>query len=237
MPSSSEPVIDASHRDALVPARRSVERWIARVHTWSLGLAALPGNRRRTVNIKVIDADWCSSYFRRKASGPEIVVCGRNGREGLSPPILIHEYGHALHFFVKSPQGGDFEEGFCDFFAAAWLTAWRRIAPNPQVFPDVVDLAGRRLDRTGRFDDPRVRFGDRYSRGDLFGSVLWDVFCAMGARDRALRALTNLYLESIKALGPYAWLRDLAEEMVNRAKDPAVVRPLKSGFTKRGLSL
>ena len=104
--------------------------------------------------------------------------------------VILHEYGHAIHFsqsptFYSSAEAGAIGEGFADYWA---VTVADVVAPTPDA-PCVADWDSvsyttsvphclRRVDRNLHYPDDLV--GQVHADGRIWSRALWDIRGALG---------------------------------------------------------
>ena len=104
--------------------------------------------------------------------------------------VILHEYGHAIHFsqsptFYSSLEAGAIGEGFADYWA---VTVADVVAPTPDA-PCVADWDSvsyttsvphclRRVDRNLHYPDDLV--GQVHADGRIWSRALWDIRGALG---------------------------------------------------------
>jgi hypothetical protein len=155
--------------------------------------------------------------------------------------VILHEYGHAIHFsqgFVfGSAEAGAISEGFGDYWA---VTVSSVVAPTPDPacvadwdaisYTSVVPHCLRRVDRNLHY--PEDLNGEVHHDGQIWSRALWDIRQAVGH----LKADT-LILEAQFGF-PGTTMRDLAARTVAVAADlygRGVATQVRAAFVNRGL--
>jgi hypothetical protein len=192
------------------------------------------------------------SHFVVTAAGTYHVAFGEGGVPDASDPhVVVHEYGHAVHHFLGTSQGG-YEEGFNDFLAAAWLDRFNdKQFQRTAVFPWDNCAAlnwgpKRRLDLGEKFSDAGFDGYDMYLQGDVLATALWALFLALGgsgnavAREGAADTVVRLYLEMLITAADDSPAQDLAngllvaDQALNGGANKAAI---KKAFKARGITL
>jgi hypothetical protein len=192
------------------------------------------------------------SHFVTTAGGSYYISFGEGGVPDASDPhVIVHEYGHAIHYFLGTTQGG-YEEGFNDFMAAVWLDRLNtRQFQRAAVFPWDNNAAlnwgpKRRLDLKEKFSDAGFNQYGMYLKGDVLATALWDLFLAVGgsrtaaARQKAADTVVRLYLEMLITAADNSPAADLANGLLvaDQALSNGVNKPaIKKAFKDRGLTL
>lgn len=171
-----------------------------------------------------------NSLFRVEADDTPCIVFGEGGVPDASDAhVIVHEYGHAIHHFLKSRQGC-YEEGFCDFLAAAWLDRFNRHGLSREiVFPwdnnrDIKWGPRRRLDRPEKFSDQSFRSYERYLVGDIWATALWDLFLSIGGngapddRIAAVDTIIRMYMEMLLQVDDHSDPVRLAQALMEADK-------------------
>ncbi|MBX7215225.1 MAG: M36 family metallopeptidase [Thermoflexales bacterium] len=157
--------------------------------------------------------------------------------------VILHEYGHAIHFaqsptFYASPESGAIGEGFGDYFA---MTVSAAVSPTPDL-PCIADWDStsytastphclRRIDSNKHY--PENLRGEVHADGMIWSRALWDIRLGLGDPDKA---------DIIIIEAQFDWtgttMADLAQRTVNVAQalygsaDAAIVR---AAFQARGI--
>jgi hypothetical protein len=192
------------------------------------------------------------SHFVVTAAGTYHVAFGEGGVPDASDPhVVVHEYGHAVHHFLGTSQGG-YEEGFDDFMACAWLDRFNdKQFQRTAVFPWDNCAAlnwnpKRRLDLAEKFSDAGFDGYDPYLQGDVLATALWALFLDLGGsgaaagREKAADTVIRLYLEMLITVADDSPAQDLAngllvaDQALNGGANKAAI---KKAFKARGIAL
>jgi hypothetical protein len=155
--------------------------------------------------------------------------------------VILHEYGHAIHFsqnFVfGSEEAGAISEGFGDYWA---VTVGNVVAPTPDPacvadwdsvsYTSTVPHCLRRVDTNLHY--PADLSGEVHHDGQIWSRALWDIRQAIGH----VRADT-LILEAQFDF-PGTTMRDLAAttlSVANSLYGRAVANQVRAAFVNRGL--
>jgi hypothetical protein len=223
------------------------------VYLRSFGIPTL--NAAMTKPIRV-DAQGLSgedqSHFVPTAAQSYHIAFGEGGIPDASDPhVVVHEYGHAVHHFLGTDQGG-YEEGFNDFMAAAWLDRFnphkfQRAAVFPWDNCAALNYAPkRRLDLKEKFSDSGFGGYDEYLQGDVLATALWDLFLSLGgsgkvsSRKKAADTVIRIYLEMLISAADLSPSDDLANGLLvaDQALNSGANKPaIKNAFKARGLTL
>lgn len=171
-----------------------------------------------------------NSLFRVEADGTPCIVFGEGGVPDASDAhVIVHEYGHAMHHFLRSREGC-YEEGFCDFLAVAWLDRFNKNGLQRElVFPwdnnrDINWGPRRRLDRPERFSDDQFNSYERYLVGDIWATALWDLFLSIGGngapndRIAAVDTIVSMYMEMLLLVDDHSDPERLAHALIEADK-------------------
>jgi zinc metalloprotease ZmpB len=202
------------------------------------------GTSRRSVNMKsqrVRINQWGLDNSFATTHKDEL----RFGKGGIDDAedaeVILHEYGHAIHFsqgFVfGSAEAGAISEGFGDYWA---VTVSNVVAPTPDPacvadwdsisYTSSVPHCLRRVDRDLHY--PEDLNGEVHHDGQIWSRALWDIRQALGH----FKADT-LILEAQFGF-PGTTMRDLAATTVAVAANlygRAVATQVRAAFVKRGL--
>src|SRR3954470_13477593 len=216
--------------------------WITQAQTYiqSLGF----GTSRRPVNMKSqnvrinqlgVDNSFATTH-------KDELRFGKGGVDDAEDAeVILHEYGHAIHFsqnFVfGSEEAGAISEGFGDYWAVTVSTV---VAPtaNPACVADwdsvsytsTVPHCLRRVDRNLHY--PADLNGEVHHDGEIWSRALWDIRQAVGN----VKADT-LILEAQFGF-PGTTMRDLAGRTVATAATlygRSVANQVRTAFVNRGL--
>jgi hypothetical protein len=139
--------------------------------------------------------------------------------------VIVHEYGHAVHYFLGSRQYC-YEEGFCDFLAGVWLDRFNKKSfQRWKVFPWDANGSSwgndRRFNLSQRFNDLGFKSYGKYLVGNILATALWDLYLSIGGddanaatRDAAADAVIDMYLEMLLLVTSYAKPKVLAEKLL-----------------------
>ncbi|MCX6674006.1 MAG: M36 family metallopeptidase [Methanothrix sp.] len=148
-------------------------------------------------------------------TSPPYIAYGEGGVPDASDPgVIVHEYGHALHYYLlpSNTPNSSYEEGFNDFLAACWLDHFNdHQFQREEVMPWDQHYSGtshwgptRRVDLTQRFDDGAFPGYDFYFKGNVHATALWDIFLNIGGnspnanvRKAAADVAIRTYLEML----------------------------------------
>lgn len=163
--------------------------------------------------------------------------------------VIVHEFGHAIHWHLKTSQFDDgYEDGFCDFLAAAWLDRFNsKRTFRESVFPwdNVSRKRERFLDTPRKFSDARFRFYNDYERGSILAATLWDLYLAISQSNvrseiEAADIVLKSYVEMLSTMAANAPIYDLALGLYNADRvlnGGANQVHIESVFDNRGLPL
>ncbi|TFH52963.1 MAG: hypothetical protein E4G89_01200 [Methanothrix sp.] len=102
------------------------------------------------------------------------------------PGVIVHEYGHAIHYFLNKEQSYAHEHWFCDFLAVAWVDRYNKHQYlREEMFPWDNNSGDewsniRRVDLIQRFDDPGFSAYKATLQGAIGATALWDWFNNIG---------------------------------------------------------
>lgn len=168
-----------------------------------------------------------NSHFVVDSSGKTYISFGEGGVPDASDAhVIVHEYGHALHYFLNKRQYC-YEEGFCDFLAAVWLDWFNtKSFRREDVFPwdnnqSISWDPDRVLNLSQRFDDDYFDNYPKYLVGDILATALWTLFLDIGGNDpdaetrkKAADTMVHLYLTMLLGITPYADKEDLGRGLL-----------------------
>lgn len=161
-----------------------LDRFISYLH--DLGIPEY--NQRVTEPINV-DAQGCTLDQSHFDPDDEHISLGIGYvPDATDPEVILHEYVHALRYYLIGDIFGSwFEQGICDFIAGCWIDRYNRhLFDRAKVFPwDQNKNVWRfypewRHDITERFDDPNFSSYSSVLRRSIVGTALWDLYLNMG---------------------------------------------------------
>ena len=155
--------------------------------------------------------------------------------------VILHEYGHAIHFsqnFVfGSEEAGAISEGFGDYWA---VTVGNKLAPTPDPacvadwdsvsYTSTVPHCLRRVDTNLHY--PGDLNGEVHHDGQIWSRALWDIRQAIG-HERADTVILEAQFDF-----PGTTMRDLATATLataSRLYGRAVANQVRGAFVNRGL--
>jgi len=158
-----------------------------------------------------------NSHFVVDSSGKAYIAFGEGGVPDASDAhVIVHEYGHALHYFLNKRQYC-YEEGFCDLLAVVWLDRFNSKGfRREEVFPwdnnqSICWDENRIVTLSQRFDDDDFKTYPKYLVGDILATALWTLFYSIGGnepdpetRKTAADTVVHLYLTMLRQVTPYA---------------------------------
>jgi zinc metalloprotease ZmpB len=196
-----------------------------------------------------------NSHFTTDLHGRPYLAFGEGGvPDAADAHVVVHEYGHALHFYMNSSQNNKgSEEGFGDFLAGAWLDRFNtRQFQRESVFPwdnnEGDRYSGDRFFNTRRrFSDSTFGSIELHIKGSVLAATLWDLFLSLGGatananqRTAAADKVIHLYLEMLVSLADESSYQDIgrgilhADVILNGGANGAAI---KTAFLNRGLQL
>lgn len=211
----------------------------------------------------VLDAQGNASFFHTRTEKGEVIpyiVFDENNVPGATDAhVIVHEYGHAIHWYMgKKQESSGLEEGFGDFLAGVWLDRFNEhLFQRENVFPwdnnptDASDVMLHRFFTTVRkFSDLQFSEYGSHLKGSIIAAALWDLYLLMGgnlldykdyelrkeAADKAIR----LYLETLVCLPENASIKEFVQGLIETDKrlyKGANVSDIKASFAARGLRL
>lgn len=151
-----------------------------------------------------------NSFFSDKDGKPSIAFGDGGVPDSSDAHVIVHECGHAIHYFLKC-RHYCYEEGFCDFLAAVWLDRFNEHGFDREaVFPWDNNKAinwgpERRLDLHYQLHDPDFANLGTYEAGIAWATALWKLFESIGGgKDEPLKtrmaaadAVIHMYLEML----------------------------------------
>jgi zinc metalloprotease ZmpB len=210
--------------------------------------------RRLAVDAQGVQGDD-NSHFTTDLNGRPYLAFGEGGvPDAADTHVVVHEYGHALHFFMNSDQNrGGSEEGFGDFLGGAWLDRFNeRQFQREAVFPWDNNLGDRysndRFFNTARkFSDSNFPSLGVHVRGSVLAATLWDLFLGLGGnssaaaeREAAADLVVHLCLEMLVSLADESSYLEIgralvqADAVLNGGANQAAIA---TAFANRGLDL
>ncbi len=161
-----------------------------------------------SVNNHPIEVDAHGCYGENKSwfapVDPPYIAFGtgtkENGVPGAQDPgIIVHEYGHAIHYFLNRKQLYSHEHWLCDFLAVAWVDRYNKNQYlREEIFPWNNNSGNewsnfRRVDLTQRFDDSGYSEYPSGLKGSIGATALWDWFINIGGQssDENIRKLAE----------------------------------------------
>lgn len=155
--------------------------------------------------------------------------------------VILHEYGHAIHFAQNfsfaSEEAGAISEGFGDYWAAN-LTAIVAPTPDPACVADwdsvsytsTVPHCLRRVDTNLHY--PQDLNGKVHHDGQIWSRALWDI------RDKLGHVKANTTILEAQFDFPGTTMTDLAQRTVNTAQSlygKSAAIAVKAAFQDRGI--
>jgi hypothetical protein len=155
--------------------------------------------------------------------------------------VILHEYGHAIHFSQNfsfaSAQAGAISEGFGDYWA---VTVGQVLAPTPDApcvadwdavsYTSTVPHCLRRIDRDLMY--PRDLVGQVHADGRIWSRALWEIRKALG----------NVVADTVILEGqfdfPGTTMPDLARSTVAAAQrlyGTSTANAVRAAFQSRGI--
>lgn len=149
--------------------------------------------------------------------------------------VVIHEYSHAIHWYMEKPQEHELfgiEEGVGDFLAGVWLDRFNielfnreKVLPwagNKKIDNDNSD-SERVFNITKKFSDPGYNSYGTYVKGSILATALWNVYLSMGGGDlenletrkEAADKLIYMYLEMLVSIAPNVSVQELVRCLIN----------------------
>jgi hypothetical protein len=188
-------------------------------------------------------------------SGDPYIAFGEGGvPDATDAHVVVHEYVHAVHYYMKSKQNNNGnEEGFGDFVAGAWLDRYNtQQFEREVVFPwdmNVTDVPRRTrlFDTALRFDDANFSNFSKHKKGSVLAASLWDMFFGIGGnstdatvRQQAADTCVSLFLEMLVSMPAQSSVANLANGLISADKSlnkGTNAGAIKAAFTNRGLTL
>jgi hypothetical protein len=226
--------------------------WVDRVATYVRGFGVQAYNHAVETTRISLDAQGFegedNSHFTTDAHGRPYLAFGEGGVPDASDAhVIVHEYGHALHFFLGTEQNEKgSEEGYGDFLAGSWLDRFNTNQfQRESVFPWDNNTADQYS--TDRFFNTHRKFSDAnydtleiHVKGSVLAATLWDLFLALGGNAAAADTINHLYVKMLVTTAKNAAVSDLAKGLVtaDQALNGGVNgAKIKAAFHGRGLTI
>ncbi len=189
------------------------------------------------VDAQGVDEDN-NSFFDPNAS-PAYIAYGTNEKDpstgtplvgvpdAQDPGVVVHEYGHAIHYFLKREQLYHHEHWFCDFLAVAWVDRYNKHQyVRAEMFPWDNNTGDewstvRRVDLTQRFDDSGYASYKSVLQGAIGATALWDWFLNIGGdspdantRRQAADEAIRTYMEMLLLVSSNTTAENLAKGLI-----------------------
>ena len=160
--------------------------------------------------------------------------------DGEDAEVILHEYGHAIHFSQNfsfaTEEAGAISEGFGDYWAVT-VSSLVAPTPDPACVADWDSVEYTRAPHCLRRVDTNLRYpqdlrGEVHWDGQIWSRALWDIRQAVGH----VKADTLILQAQFDF--PGTSMRDLATATVNTAKalyGNGVAQQVRSAFVNRGL--
>jgi hypothetical protein len=228
--------------------------WVDRVVTYLRGFGVPAYNNAVELTRINLDAQGLNmadnSHFTTDAQGHPYLAFGEGGVPDASDAhVIVHEYGHALHFYLGTDQNAEgSEEAYGDFLAGSWLDRFNTGQfQRESVFPWDNNASPADHYTDDRFFNTRRKFSDAdyngleiHVKGSVLAATLWDLFLSLGGGTAAADTINRLYVEMLVSTAANAAVADLAKGLVtadqalnggaNKAK-------IKAAFGGRGLAI
>jgi zinc metalloprotease ZmpB len=196
-----------------------------------------------------------NSHFTLDVGSKPILAFGEGGvPDAADAHVIVHEYGHALHWYINSRQNAQGnEEGAGDFLGGAWLDRFNTHQfERDSVFPWDNNRADRYSDdrffnTPRKFSDPDFNSHGPHVKGSVLAAALWDMFLRMGGnsanqadREAAADQAIHMYLEMLVSMPDNSPVKDLVNGLI--AADQALnggsnATAIKGAFRDRGLNI
>jgi hypothetical protein len=144
------------------------------------------------------------------------------------PGVIAHEYGHAIHYFLKKNQSYAHEHWFCDFLAVAWVDRYNENQyAREEMFPWDNNSGNewstwRRVDLKERFDDSGFLNYPATKQGSIGATALWDWFKNIGGdsanadvRKWAANEAIRTYMEMLIITAANTTAENLAKGLIS----------------------
>jgi zinc metalloprotease ZmpB len=196
-----------------------------------------------------------NSHFTLDAQGAPYLAFGEGGvPDAADAHVILHEYGHAMHWYMGTDQNRlGSEEGFGDFLAGAFLDRFNAAQfGRESVFP-WDNNAGDQYSTDRFFNTPR-KFSDAnypalgpHVKGSVLAATLWDLFLSLGGdsndaakRQAAADTVVHIYVEMLVTVANEAPVIDLGRGMISAdgaINGGANKDKIIAAFARRGLDL
>ena len=226
--------------------------WVDRVVTYLRGFNVPAYNHAVEATRIMLDAQAVdsadNSHFTTDVNGKPYLAFGEGGvPDAADAHVIVHEYGHALHFYLGTHQNAaGSEEGYGDFLAGSWLDRFNDAGfQRESVFPwDNNKSASdhysddRFLNSNRKFSDANYNSLEIHIKGSVLAATLWDLYLSLGGNVAAADTINHLYVEMLLLVASNAPVADLAKGLVTA--DAAVNGgangvKIKAAFKGRGL--
>jgi hypothetical protein len=210
--------------------------------------------RKISVDAQGLNGDD-NSHFTTDLNGEPFVAFGEGGvPDAADAHVVVHEYGHALHFYMGSDQNRNgSEEGFGDFLGAAWLDRFNtRQFQREATFPWDNNEGDRYsnerfLNTVRKFNDANFNNLPIHTKGSVLAATLWELFLALGGNSAtpadhiaAADLVVHLYLEMLVSLADESAYLEIGRGLVQAdavLNGGANAVAIKKAFSDRGLNL
>lgn len=233
--------------------------WIDRLisHLQQFGVQTF--NTATDTNRIAVDAQGVggddNSHFTTDLNGRPYIAFGEGGvPDAADAHVIVHEFGHALHFFMDSSQNKKgSEEGFGDFLAGSWLDRFNTNQfQRESVFPWDNNLGDRYsndrfFNTTRKFSDATFNGLPIHVKGSVLAATLWDLFLSLGGssnnpdtRIAAADRIAHIYMEMLISLADESSYLNIgrglvhADAILNGGANGAAIA---AAFANRGLTL
>jgi hypothetical protein len=228
--------------------------WVDRLVTYLRGFGVTTYNQavesqRISLDAQGVDGDD-NSHFTLDSMNRPYLAFGEGGVPDASDAhVIVHEYGHAMHYYLGTDQNGDgSEEAFGDFLAGAWLDRFNTSGfQRTSVFPWDNNASSSDHYSDDRFFNTPRKFSDSgynqleiHVRGSVLAAALWDLFLALGGNTTAADTVIKIYMEMLVAVPHEAGAANLAKGLVTAdaaLNGGANKAAIKAAFAGRGLAV
>lgn len=236
--------------------------WVDKLIVYLRGFGITKYNQAIDATPLFIDAQANISEFVSPLEGsneiPYIVFDENDVPGATDAHVIVHEYGHAIHWYMKKQQNDQGnEEGFGDFLAGVWLDRFNPDVTRPErnnVFPwdnlpTLNSYDPERYFNTLQTFSPQGFAGvEAHANGSVLAAALWKMYLLMGGADlqnidkrkAAADKAIYLYLETLVCLAKNSTVIQLVRCLINtdlqlfRGENEMAIR---QAFTSRGLAL